>query len=121
MGNEPMNASNVHVAQRGEVNEQHQNVAKHIVQRDPIVLYTTHQTPQTSTQSKVVNVHNVGNHEPIEPFDKVVSIRQPRRSTTLYYYIPKRGSPRLVTTSIVFKTNHQTPRINLVPTNLEME
>jgi hypothetical protein len=30
MGNEPMNAPNTDAAQRGEVNEQHQNVAKPI-------------------------------------------------------------------------------------------
>jgi hypothetical protein len=30
MGNEPMNAPNTDVAQRGEINEQHQNAAKPI-------------------------------------------------------------------------------------------
>jgi hypothetical protein len=39
---EPMNAPNTNVAQRGEVNEQHQNVAKLVVQRDPIALSTIH-------------------------------------------------------------------------------
>jgi hypothetical protein len=74
MGNEPINASNVDATQKGKVNIQHPNVAKHVVQRDPTVLYTTHQTPQTSTQLRVMNVHNGGNHEPIQPFDEVVSI-----------------------------------------------
>ncbi len=36
MGNEPMNAPNMDERQRGEVNEQHQNVVKPIVQRDPM-------------------------------------------------------------------------------------
>ncbi len=40
-----MNAPNMDAAQRGEVNEQHQNVAKQVMQRNPIVLFTTHQTP----------------------------------------------------------------------------
>jgi hypothetical protein len=31
MGNEPMNAPNTKATQRGEVNEQHQNVAKFVV------------------------------------------------------------------------------------------
>jgi len=46
--------------------EQHQNVAKPITQKNPITLSTTRQeTPQTITQRKVVNVHNDDNHEPI--------------------------------------------------------
>jgi hypothetical protein len=43
MGNEPMNAPNMDVAQKGEVNEQHKNVAELVVQRDPTMLLTTHQ------------------------------------------------------------------------------
>ncbi len=43
MGNELVNAPNTNVAQRGEVNEQHQNAAEPIVQRDLIALSTTHQ------------------------------------------------------------------------------
>jgi len=31
MGNEPMNAPNINAAQKGKINEQHQNVAKPIV------------------------------------------------------------------------------------------
>jgi len=36
-----MNAPNTNATQRGEVNK-HQNVAKLVVQRDPIVLSTIH-------------------------------------------------------------------------------
>jgi hypothetical protein len=43
MGDEPMNAPNMDATQRGEVNEQHKNVAKLVVQRDPKTLSTTHQ------------------------------------------------------------------------------
>jgi hypothetical protein len=43
MGDEPMNAPNMDATWRGKVNEQHQNVAESIVQRDPTTLSTTHQ------------------------------------------------------------------------------
>jgi hypothetical protein len=75
MGDEHVNAPNTDATQRGEVNEQHQNVTKPIVQRDPIALSTTHQeTPRIRTQLKVVNVHNGDNHEPIQLFDEVVCV-----------------------------------------------
>jgi hypothetical protein len=119
--NEPMNASNVDATQKGEVNEQHQNSAKNVVQRNPVVFSTTHQTPQTSTQLKVVNVHNGDNHELIQPFDEVVYVRQPWQSTTLGYYLPRRGTPTLIITSISFQNQPPNTNINLVPTNLEME
>jgi hypothetical protein len=48
MGDEPMNAPNIDVAQRGEVNEQHQNVAEPIVQRNPVALSTIHQENTTN-------------------------------------------------------------------------
>ncbi len=64
MGNELVNTPNTDATLRGKVNEQHQNVAKLVVQRDPIVFSTTHQeTTRTITQPKVVNVHNDDNHE----------------------------------------------------------
>ncbi len=44
---EPMNATNMDVAQRGEVNE-HQNVAKLVVQKDLIALLTTHKKNTTN-------------------------------------------------------------------------
>ncbi len=72
MGDEHVNAPNTNVAQRGEVNEQHQNVVEPIVQRDPVALSTTHQkTPRTITQPKVMNVHNDDNHEQVQSFDEV--------------------------------------------------
>ncbi len=41
-----------YATQRGEANEQHQNVTELVVQRDPITLSTIHQvTPQTITQT----------------------------------------------------------------------
>jgi hypothetical protein len=39
IGNEHVNAPNTNAAQRGEANEQHQNVVESVVQKDP----TTHQ------------------------------------------------------------------------------
>jgi hypothetical protein len=51
MGDEPMNAANMDVTQRGEISEQHQNVAKPVVQKNLVVFSTIHQeTPQTITQ-----------------------------------------------------------------------
>ncbi len=42
------------------------------------MLSTIHrETPQTITQPKIVNVHNDDNHEPIQPFDEVIYVRQP--------------------------------------------
>jgi hypothetical protein len=37
-----MNALNMDAAQRGKVNEQHQNVVEQVVERDPTVFSTTH-------------------------------------------------------------------------------
>jgi len=42
MGNELVDASHMDATQRGEVNEQNQNATKQVVQKDPIVLSTTH-------------------------------------------------------------------------------
>jgi hypothetical protein len=41
--NNKCNALNTNVAQRGRINEQHQNVIEPIVQRDLIVFSTIHQ------------------------------------------------------------------------------
>jgi hypothetical protein len=44
MGNEHVCAPNIDATQRGEANEQHQNVTELVVvQRDPITLSTIHQ------------------------------------------------------------------------------
>jgi hypothetical protein len=62
MGIKHMNALNMDAAQRGKVNEQHQNVVEQVVERDPIVFSTTHYaTPQTLTQPWAVNVHHDDN------------------------------------------------------------
>ncbi len=72
-GDEHVNAPNMDVAQKGNVNEQHQNVAKLVMQSDVRAFSTTHQkTPWTTTQPQVVNVYHDDNHEPIQPFDEVV-------------------------------------------------
>jgi hypothetical protein len=42
MGHEPMNTPNTDATQRGEVNEQHQNVTKLVVQRNLVMFSTTH-------------------------------------------------------------------------------
>ncbi len=43
MGNKLVNAPTMDATQRGKANEPHQNVAKVVVQRNPITLSTTHQ------------------------------------------------------------------------------
>jgi hypothetical protein len=42
-GNEHVNAPNRDVTQRGKINEQHQNVAKLVMQSDPTTISTIHQ------------------------------------------------------------------------------
>jgi hypothetical protein len=68
------------------------------------MLSTTHQTPQTSTQPKVMSVHNGA---PIQLFDEVVSIRQPWRSITPSYYLPRKGTPTSIVTFVGFQNQHQ--------------
>ncbi len=103
MGNKPMNALNMNATQRGEVNEQHQNVVESIVQRDLAMLSTTHQeTPWTITQPHAVSVHHDDNHEPIQLFDEVESTWQPWRSATPGYHLPKTGASTPITTSTGF-------------------
>jgi hypothetical protein len=64
MGDKLVNAPNMNATQRGEINEQHQNVTKLVVERDLIVFSTTHQeTPRIITQPRVVSVHNDDNDE----------------------------------------------------------
>jgi hypothetical protein len=43
MGNEHVTTPNMDVTQRGEVNDQHQNVVEPIMQRDLTTLSTIHQ------------------------------------------------------------------------------
>jgi hypothetical protein len=38
-----VNAPNIDATQRGKVNEQHQNVIKPVMQRNPVALSTIHQ------------------------------------------------------------------------------
>jgi hypothetical protein len=52
MGNEPVCAPNMDATRMGKANEQHQNVTKLIMQKNPIALSTIHQvTPQMITQT----------------------------------------------------------------------
>ncbi len=43
MGDETVNAPKIDATQRGEVNEQHQNIVEPVVQKDPITLSTIYQ------------------------------------------------------------------------------
>jgi hypothetical protein len=43
MGDELVTTPNMDATQRGEINDQHQNVAELIMQRDPTMLSTIHQ------------------------------------------------------------------------------
>ncbi len=109
MGNKLVNAPNTDATQRGEVNEQHQNAVEPVVQKDATVFSTIHQaSPQTSTQLHVVNVHHDDSHEHVQPFDEVVSIRQPWRFATPCYYLPRTCAPTMQYL-LVFKTNNQVP------------
>jgi hypothetical protein len=56
-----------------------------------------------TTQLRVVSVHNDDNHEPIQPFDEVVSIQQPWRSITLGYNLPKIDAYTPITTFASFQ------------------
>jgi hypothetical protein len=80
------------------------------VERNSIAILTIHKkTPQTITQSKVVNVHNDDNHEHVQPFDEVIFVQQPWRFTTPSYNLPKIGASTPITTFVGFKTNHHIP------------
>jgi hypothetical protein len=67
-----------------------------------------------------MNVYH-DNHEPIQPFDKVVSAWQPQRSTTPGYNLPKTSAFTPIVTSFGFQNHPPNIDINLVPTNLKME
>jgi hypothetical protein len=111
-----------YATQRGEANEQHQNVTELVVQRDPITLSTIHQvTPQTITQTWAVNVHHDDNHELVQSFDEVVSIKQPWQSTTPNYYLPISGAPTQIIICASFQNQPSTTNVNLVPTNLKVQ
>jgi hypothetical protein len=46
-------------------------------------------TPQTSTQPRIVSVHNGDNHEYVQQFDEVVFAQQQQQSIAPCYYLPK--------------------------------
>jgi hypothetical protein len=92
------------------------------VQRDLVTLSTTHQkTPWTITQPKVVSVHNDDNHEPIQSFNEVVFVRQPWRSSTLGYNLPRTNASTLITRFASFQNQPSYTNIHLVPNNSKME
>ncbi len=68
-----------------------------------------------------MNVHNDDNHEPVQLFDKVVSIQQPWRSVTPSYNLPKTDASTTITTFVGFQKQPSHTNIHLVPINLEME
>ncbi len=117
-----MTAPNRIVAQRGKVNEQHQNVAKLVVQKNLAIFLATHQeTPRTTTQPRVVIiVYHDDNHEPIQPFDEVVSIQQPWSFVTPSYNLRITGASTPIT-FVVFQNQPPYINIHLIPTNSDME
>jgi hypothetical protein len=63
----------MYVAQWVQTNDRHQNVAKLIVIRGPIIPLNSHQmTSQTLTLQWAMNIHNGGNNEHVQQFDEVV-------------------------------------------------
>jgi hypothetical protein len=52
-------------------------------------------TPQTSTQPRVVSVHNGDNHELVQQFHEVVFAQQQWESTAPCYYLPKTCAPSI--------------------------
>jgi hypothetical protein len=68
-----------------------------------------------------MNVYRDDNHEPIQPFDEIVSERQPWRSATPCYNSPRISASTPIATSIGFQTQPPNTNINLVPFNSKME
>jgi len=117
-----MNMPNTNATQKEEVNEQHQNVTKPVMKRNPTTLSTIHQeTPRTITQPRVVSVYHDDNHELVQLFDEIISVQQPWQSTTPCYNLSKTNASTPIATSIGFQNHPPNTNINLVPTNLEME
>ncbi len=98
------------------------NLAKLIVQKILVMLSIIHQaTPQTSTQPWVVSLYHDDNHEPIQPFDEIVSTRQRWQFATLCYYLLRNSAPTPIATSTNFENQPSNTNINLVNINLVME
>jgi hypothetical protein len=68
-----------------------------------------------------VNVHHDDNHEFIQPFDEIVSIKQPWQSATPSYYLPISGAPTPIVIYVGFQNQPLTTNVNLVPTNLKVQ
>jgi hypothetical protein len=58
---------------------------------------------------RVVSVHNDDNREFVQPFDEVVFVQQPWRSTTPRYNLPRTDVSTSITTYVGFQTNHHIP------------
>jgi hypothetical protein len=86
------------------------------------MLSTTHKkTPQIITQPRAMTVYHDDNHEPIQPFDEVVYVRQPWWSATPCYNLPRTNASTPIITSISFQNQWPHIKINLVPNNVKME
>jgi hypothetical protein len=120
--NELVNAPNMDVTQWVQTNDQHQNVTKLIMPRDPTIPLNSHQmTPQTSTQQRAMNIHNGGNNEHVQQFDEVVLGQQQWQFVTFGYFIPKTNVPTPTIIFVGLQNNQPNPNIDLVTIGLEME
>lgn len=68
-----------------------------------------------------MNIHSGDNNELVQPFNEVVSTRQPWQFATSSYNLPIIGAPTLIATFVGFYNQPPNANINLVPTNSEVE
>jgi hypothetical protein len=69
----------------------------------------------------MMSVHHDDNHELVQLFDEIVSVKKPWQFATLSYYLPKIGAPTPIVISIGFQNQPSTTNVNLVPTNLKVQ
>jgi hypothetical protein len=68
-----------------------------------------------------MNVYHDDSHEPIQPFDEIVSVWQPWQFVTQGNNLPKTDASTQITTSVGFQNQPPYTNIHLVPTNSKME
>ncbi len=68
-----------------------------------------------------MSIHSGDNNELVQPFNEVVSTRQPWQFATSSYNSPIIGAPTLIATFVGFQNQPPNANINLVPTNSEVE
>jgi hypothetical protein len=68
-----------------------------------------------------MNVYHDDNHELVQPFDEIISTRQPWRSTTPCYNLPTTDASTPIATYVGFQNHPPNTNINLVPINFKME